>query len=84
MEEKQKEVYEEWLRIERATTLETKVGGKGGHYALSREAKPDDILNLSLVREKVWNELKDLISKEEKEKLGFDLGKDTKEIFDIK
>jgi hypothetical protein len=76
----QKELYEEWKRLEIATTIPTKIGSKNGQYE-TVAIKPNDLLKLEPIREKVWKELKEFLNLEERTNLGMSLNKNLDDIF---
>ena len=86
MNKNQQDLYDEWKRIEIATILPVKIGPKNGDYiqvkTIKPDDKPDDFLNLTPVRENVWQELKQFLTQEEKINLGMELGKPFEEILD--
>lgn len=83
MNEEQTKLYEEWKRLEASTRVVAKVGGVQKEYS-APAIQPNDILNLGPVREKVWSNLKNFLTEDEKVNLGFDLDKSPEEIFNIK
>lgn len=81
MNEKQKELYEEWKRLEISTILKTEIGPERIGYIPHITQKRDDILKLEPTRKLVWVELKEFLTPDERINLGMSLDKTLDEIF---
>lgn len=80
MNEEQKRLYNEWQNLESAIAIEAKIIKKGESYGPVKYIRMDDIEKIGPIRERVWDELKGILSIDEKFNLGIKLNKTIKEI----